>query len=396
MPADGAPGWPPVLREPDVWRASSVFDVPARDRRVAYVRCVPALLRDIDVAVPAALATRCERAGLGLVRLTEHHLDAAVLPLLRSEATASSRIEQIEVSHRHVARALAALPAKRSARDVAANVQAMHAAVGVVEGHPLDPSFVDGLHRALLGHRDPDAGAVRTVQNWIGGSDHSPRDALYVPPAPEMVPGLLEDLVGFVNAGRYPAVVTAAVAHAQFESIHPYTDGNGRVGRALVHVVLRRAGLIRDAIPPVSLVLLSDRERYFAGLTAYRHGGVWEWVSEFVAAMESALDIAERLAGELAEVRRRWEDLDVVRATRSDATARRLVAGLAGQPAVDVATVATMYGVSKPAARGAIERLERAGVLRRVSAGRARPVWEAVEVFAVLDDIERTVIWKRS
>jgi Fic family protein len=353
------------------------------------------LIAEVDVPLPAALATQCERVSLRLLRLSEqHHLDAAVLPLLRTEAGASSRIEQIEVSQRHVARALAALPAKRSAQDVVANVQAMHAAIEGPLADRLTPRLLDELHRFLLGHHDVHAGSVRTVQNWIGGSHYSPREALYVPPAHGDVPRLLDDLVAFINGARYPALVLAGIAHAQFESIHPYTDGNGRVGRALIHVVLRRAGVIDTAVPPLSLVLLSDRERYFAGLTAYRDGKVWRWLKDFVTAVEASLALAERLADELSALQREWRQLDVVRRTRGDATVRRLIDGLIGQPVVEVTTVGSMYGVSKTAARKAIDTLESAGVLRRVSAARNRPVWEAGEVFALLEDTERAAEWK--
>ena len=86
------------------------------------------------------------------------------------------------------------------------------------------------------------AGRIRDMQNWIGGSDYSPRDALYVPPPPETVEGYLDDLIRFANRNDLPVLSQAAVAHAQFESVHPFTDGNGRIGRALINAILRRRG----------------------------------------------------------------------------------------------------------------------------------------------------------
>lgn len=91
-----------------------------------------------------------------------------------------------------------------------------------------------------------------------------------MPPPPERVKELMEDLVAFMNRGDLPPVVQAAIAHAQFEIIHPFADGNGRVGRALIHVVLRRRGLAPRYVPPVSLVLAADARAYVAGLTAFR------------------------------------------------------------------------------------------------------------------------------
>jgi len=99
---------------------------------------------------------------------------------------------------------------------------------------------------------------IRSEQNWIGGAASSPRDAEFVPPPPELVPDLLDDLCAFCNREDVPASVQAGIAHAQFETIHPFADGNGRVGRALIHVVLRRRALAPRYVPPVSLVLAAD------------------------------------------------------------------------------------------------------------------------------------------
>lgn len=107
------------------------------------------------------------------------------------------------------------------------------------------------MHRTLLtGERQFTVGAARDVQNWIGTSPYNPCAADFVPPPPEMVDDLLDDLVAYVNGDDHPPLVQAAVSHAQFETIHPYADGNGRVGRALIHMVLTRRGLTSGAVLP--------------------------------------------------------------------------------------------------------------------------------------------------
>lgn len=128
-----------------------------------------------------------------------------------------------------------------------------------------------------------DAGSFRTLQNWIGGSDYSPREALHVPPAPERVAQLMQDLERFVARTDLPALAQAALAHAQFESIHPYTDGNGRVGRALINAILRRRSITTVAIAPIASAFAANREWYFALVNEYRTGNVDLWV-EFLAA----------------------------------------------------------------------------------------------------------------
>lgn len=201
--------------------------------------------------------------------------------LLRAESVASSRIEGLEVGGRRLLRADAARRAGEAVRDVTAievlgNIEAMAWCVGEAsEGRSFALQTLLEAHRRLVaGTRlDRYGGWVRDVQNWIGGSDFNPCSAAFVPPPPEAVRGLLEDLIAFCNEDSLPAVAQAAIAHAQFETIHPFVDGNGRAGRALVHVVLRRRGLAPRVLPPVSLVLATWPDEYVAGLSATRYVG---------------------------------------------------------------------------------------------------------------------------
>src|SRR3954449_3450514 len=130
-----------------------------------------------------------------------------------------------------------------------------------------------GIHERLLRgtERDRYAGQLRDEQNWIGGSSFNPCSAAFVPPPPERVRALLDDLCEFSNSEGLPAVAQAAIAHGQFETIHPFVDDNGRTGRALIHVILRRRGLTPVVVPPVSLVLATCSDGYIAGLMASRH-----------------------------------------------------------------------------------------------------------------------------
>ena len=137
------------------------------------------------------------------------------------------------------------------------------------------------------------------MQNWIGGSDFSPRGALYIPPPPETVPGYMDDLVTFADRGDMPALLQAAIAHAQFESIHPFTDGNGRIGRALINTILRRRGATTRVVVPLASALVARRENYFDALGSYRSGDLAPLAGIFVrstriAAAESRIT-AQRL-----------------------------------------------------------------------------------------------------
>ena len=304
---------------------------------------------------------------------------------------ASSKIEHLEASQRDLGMAmLRGVPVHTAAAHVAANVRAMTAAVAP----PLTDlpyHVVDLLHiHRLLMEADPYeggwAGRLRTMQNWIGGGELTPHGALFVPPAPDRVPGLVDDLVRFCNRTDVDPIAQAAITHAQFETIHPFTDGNGRTGRALVHVVLRRRGLTRRTVVPVSTVLLADVEGYFTGLDDYRAGRLDAWVTRFAAATTRAASSGLRLATDLATLRVRWHEN--TRARRGSAVATLLEA-LLSQPVVDIDSLRVLTGgVADKNIYAAIGRLETAGVLTELSGGGRNRVWAAVGVLELLERLE--------
>jgi Fic family protein len=245
-----------------------------------------------------------------------------------------------------------------------------------------------GLHRTLLeATRDAHlAGWVRDRQNWIGGNNHNPRGAAFIPPPEDCVGQLLDDLATFLNRRDLPATLQAAVAHAQFETIHPFADGNGRVGRCLIHVVLRRAELAPRYVPPVSLVLATEADDYIRGLTTFRDGGVEDWCSYFAVKTLEATRKARGLAMRIREQREDW----IRRAgrPRRGSAALRLIEALAGQPVLDVRVAARLTGASGEAARRAVNQVAESGILSQVTIGRRNRAWEAREVFELLDAFE--------
>ena len=365
---------------------------PSKDRRVRYRPAVVPSIADADLTVGHDLHARLDRAiaDLASLRAVDGVTPAAAVQLLRSESAWSSKVEHIVVGHRYVARAMADLPTRqRAAREVAANIAALEHALDLAE-HPIDAADINDIHAALL----PDetwSGALRTTQNWIGGSDHSPRDARYVPPAYEDVPALMDDLADYINRDDVPAIVQAAIAHAQFESIHPYPDGNGRVGRALAHYVLRRRGVIGQTLAPISLAMLVRREQYMAAIATYDRGDPRPFVALFADACSQSADAARRLAAELRDIAASWKADPAVAAARSDAVVRKIVDDLVDQPVTTADQVAAQHGVSARAARNGLEALRTAGILNRTTAARNLHVFEAIDVFAALDDLERSL-----
>lgn len=202
-----------------------------------------------------------------------------------------------------------------------------------------------------------------------------------------MVKGLLDDLATFLNRADLSSIVQAAIAHAQFETIHPFADGNGRVGRSLIHVVFRRRGLSSRFAPPISIVLAANGQRYVEGLTAFRTGDASAWCTFFARVTVDAANRSRGLAADLAGLQFEW--LEMAKRPRSDSTAARLIEAIPAQPMLDAHTVATMLSVSEVAARGALNALEAAGVLRPVVFGKQRfRAWEAPALIALLDNFE--------
>ncbi len=314
-------------------------------------------------------------------------LEAASRQLLRAEALASSRIEGLEIGHRRIATALAdgAAP-DETAKSVIANIRAMERAIEIAsELRVITVDDLLAIHDALLvlPRERPYAGRIREEQNWIGTSSISPRNAEFVPPPETLVPELLEDLVAFVNRDDLSPIVQAAIAHAQFETIHPFVDGNGRVGRALIHVVLRRENVAPRVVPPISVILATNQSRYVEALTNFRTGDHEGWIGFFARALRDAATASRSLGERIAALEGEWR---AAAGPRSGSAAEALIRRLAGSPVVSARLVQRMLDVSYPTANNAITQLERAGVLTPVRAAwRRNRLWEAPGVLELLD-----------
>ena len=269
--------------------------------------------------------------------------------LRRAESAASSTIEGVRPSARRLARAEAQLSLWQEqprSQDLEAlrNIEATEHALGIgSSAGPVTVEDIFSLHRTLMGEDDPVAGQVRSGQNWIGsGFTSTPLDALYVPPPPEAVPALMEDLVECIRAPVSGPLVHAAVVHAQFEAIHPFADGNGRTGRALIHLMLRRSGLTGSCTPPISSSLARRRDDYMRALNSnctvcgpndpLRSAAVAEWTRLLSSAAIEASYYARRIIDHVAAIRHGW--LRTMRAlgVRRSNAAVRLIETLPGAP----------------------------------------------------------------
>lgn len=377
--------WPVTQHEPRAWTSS--IDVPRRWRATytgPYRSAVEPSIAGTALDLPATVAALVSEASVALAAF-DAEMGANIAPfaaiLLRSESASSSRIERLTASAKAIALAELGFEGRRNATEIAANTAAMRAAIDLADR--LDAKAIIATHAALLGKTDPEAtGAWRSEAVWIGSSNYGPHTAQFVPPHHERLDDAIADLVAFMRRDDLPALAQAALAHAQFETIHPFTDGNGRTGRALIHSLLRSKGVTRHVAVPVSAGLLVDVERYFEALTAYRSGDPFPIIERLAEAAYEAVSNGRALVDTLRQIRNRWAAaLDA----RPQAVAWRLLDVVLRQPVLDVAFVRRELGVQAQAAGNAIERLVELGALCQFSTGRRNRKFEAREVLAALD-----------
>jgi len=339
----------------------------------------------IQPQLPGEVLAMAEDASNAIARFdAEVGVDLAPFAsvLLRSESASSSRIENLTSDAKSIALAELGSHEKRNATEIVGNVAAMRAALDLSD--QLDEEAILAMHRALLEHTEPAiAGRWRLEQVWVGGTTYGPHTADYVAPHHDRVPLAITDLVRFARRNDIPVLVHAAIAHAQFETIHPFPDGNGRTGRALIHAMLRAKGLTRKVTVPVSAGLLADTRAYFDTLTRYREGEIAPIVETIANASFRAIDNGRRLVDELRGIRQGWND--TVKARR-DSTAWKLADLLMRQPVVDAAAVVDELGVLDANALRPINALVDAGVLTEFTGFKRNRMWQSREVIAALDE----------
>ena len=350
----------------------------------SYRRAVPAAVAGLTLDLPPAVLAEAEAAGREITRF-DAELGGEVAPfaavLLRSESAASSQIENLTASARAIAEAeLPGVRAKRNAEMIVANTAAMQAALSLSD--TVDAAAILAMHGALMATQPRHTpGKFRTEAVWIGGGS-TPVGATFVGPRPELIPAAISDLIEFAQRTDIPAFPQIAVAHAQFETIHPFTDGNGRTGRALVQAMLRNKGLTRQLTVPVSAGLLDDTGAYFDALTSYREGDAAPIVECFSRASSRAIINCRLLVTDLRDIRRQWTQKIVA---RSDSAVWKVADLLTRRPVVNAALLAAELGIDSTNAHRYLTPLTEAGILIETTNKVRNRIWRAPEVLAALD-----------
>lgn len=365
-----------------------------------YSRYIPNKLSELEFQPDQELSLAVEDALVALAEAgTTLHFTARSemigLAVMRSEAVASSFIEGVSVSPAQLLRIEhlrelnhTQLAQHNAEYEVLGNLDALNVASAQSKpGQPITLEHILEVHRALMRYTQyaASAGALRKSQSWIGGL--SPLHASYVGPPAEMVPELIADLLEFINSRKHSALITAAIAHAQFEMIHPFGDGNGRTGRALVHLILQQRSVGGEVLIPLSRVLREDNKSYIFQLQQ-THPAVgdpnWnEWCLYFTRVLEQAANRTMSCDARLQLLFDEWTN--ALQGTRSDSAVWKVLPILLGHPVVTSTWLQHRLNCTAMTADNALEQLTRAGIIRQVSAGKRNRVFEASEVLKELD-----------
>lgn len=386
------------LAVPAVERVLERWEVPhgvasrrARERGTGtYFVTLPARIATLTLDVPSGLAAHIADAETALASFDEHSsatfgaLGQPLGPmssiLLRSESASSSQIEHLTVGARQLALAELDENTSSHASLVLGNVRSMEAALSLAQR--LDVNALLEMNAALL----PDGGQLRESLVWVGSSSLSPVGASHVAPHASEVPEALDDLMAFVRRTDIPVLLQAAIAHAQFETIHPFIDGNGRVGRALVHAMLAHHGLVTSTTVPISGGLLRNTKRYFAALTAYREGNAAPIIECFADAALASANDGRELADRLSHIARDAEDTLRNAGVRRHSYAYRLVQVLVGQPVVNTVFVRQKLGVNTSVAQRAITTLTELDILTERTGRKRGRVWHCTAIIDALEE----------
>lgn len=385
-----AQGWPAIMFETLPWLSAADEGESRRaalKARGPYEAAVPPFIANLPLPrLDDETAAAAEDAVAALSRF-DGEVGAVAAPfsaiLLRSESAASSEIEQLTATAKNIALAELGRGGGTNSRAIVGNVRAMEAAIDMA--NELDASTIIAMQAEILRDDQPEhTGGWREQQVWIGGGySNSPHMASFVPPHHERVAALMDDLVAFATRSDLPAFAQIAIAHAQFETVHPFPDGNGRTGRALIQAMLHRLGVTRNVTVPVSAGLLRDTRGYFDALTAYRSGDVAPIIRGLAAASLAAVVNGRQLVADLTDVRAVWER---IASARAGSAGRRLLDVLQRQPIIDAKLASEALGISARNAQGGINRLVEDGILHKIGSAERNRAYEAREVLIALDE----------
>lgn len=380
---DAKMDWPSTKYEQHKWDPDDEYDsLGNRHERGTYFANVPPTVELVDFAIPSSLGSSVTRASQLITTFDNEHgeiLAPFTAMLLRSEAAASSEIENLSASPRSILQAEIGINTGGNAEQIAANTEAMKLAVDSTE--ELSLASILEMHRMLMSRqRSVPAGVMRDVPVWIGGL--SPVSASMVGVDTRKLEGAMNDLLLFIHRDDIPSLMKAALAHAHFENIHPFEDGNGRTGRALVHSILKKEGVCNNSLVPISAGLLTSPQRYYQALDLYREGNAGPIVALFAESATIAVTNGRQLSSDILDIKEMWNEK--LRSVRSHSSVWKLLTYLSGTPVLTVQSCLANVNISQTSLYESLNVLESRGITTK-SGNREKAQWRSVELLDALD-----------
>lgn len=381
--------WPAVTYQKLEWSTPAEWQPRAGEYRSRSQSYKAALPPEIAILNPEPRPETIEKAVSATNELNrfdaEHGLRMENFApiLLRSEATSSSQIEHLTANSRNIMAAELDLSDRQNAREIAGNTAATRTALALAN----DPSAesILAMHQALLCQALPSAGAWRNEAVWIGTSGRSPIGAEFVAPPHDLVPALIDDLSAFMTRRDVLPLTGVAISHAQFETIHPFVDGNDRTGRALAQSLLRFHGVTRNVAIPVSAGLVADVDGYHSALTAYRQGNIDDIILAFADASLRSVENARMLINDLDELGSRWESIVESQRIRKSSGTWQAITQILRQPVFTTATLGEAMKIEPTNLYRVLNRLAELGIISKHNVHRRGSYWSAPAALAAID-----------
>jgi Fic family protein len=382
--------WKPIEYEVHDWNNRLDYPYISNTQRkkikATYESALPLKIATLDAALNKELASSVDEvlvlmARFDAIQSTSKFGFPALL--LRSESAASSQIEKLTSGIRNVVLAELSNKAPKNAQLIAGNVAAMRKAFEL--SNEISVPNILQIHKALILPSGEDfAGKIRDEQVWIGGGASSPHGAIFVPPHHSRIAEYLNDLIAYSKRTDINPIIKAAIIHAQFETIHPFIDGNGRTGRVLLHNVLKLEKVLLTVTLPISAGLLYHVKNYMSALRDYQHGDPLPIIAQITKAIELAVQIGFAVTRKVETIIGAWEEIITEKKT---ASIWKMVHLLADQPVVNAKYISGKLGITERAARDVLARAEGYGILRKFGNEQRGLFFQADAIIEVMEEI---------
>ena len=380
------------------WKSKLDFQYLSRQEKSTilktYESSIPDMISDKTISLPNNLEARISDLLVNLARYDMEQIQKGYgfpMMLLRSESSSSSQIENLTSSIRNISMAELSDKAPTNAKLIMGNVKAMHNALAI-EG-ALNIKSIKKIHHALMEDSKHEiAGEFRKTAVWIGGTNYSPHKAIFVPPHFKRIAELMDDLIIFANRVDLNPIIKAAILHAQFETIHPFVDGNGRTGRALIHKSLKDDDVLKNTSLPISAGLLNNTKEYMGALKAYQKGNPLPIIEELVKAIETSLIIGGIVSKEVSEAILKWENKITERRTSS---IYKLIYILVEQPVINSMYLSNKLNITVRAANNLIDRAINYEILRKFGTAQRGIFYQSDDIINIMNKISDDKLIRR-